>query len=88
MTVVPHGGPGAGAVLTDALRLVSIAASAGGTRTKAAHLASTGRRHSGETFGADDAAVRFSIGLEDAEDLIMDVTSALDSLPKSVDRRV
>ncbi|WP_344917916.1 aminotransferase class I/II-fold pyridoxal phosphate-dependent enzyme [Streptosporangium oxazolinicum] len=83
VTVTPRGGYGAGVALADALKLVSIATSAGGTRTKAAHVASATQRRLGEEPGVDAAAVRFSIGLEDAEDLIMDVTKALDSLPAS-----
>jgi cystathionine beta-lyase/cystathionine gamma-synthase len=46
-------------------------------------VASAAHRRLGEGAGIDAAAVRFSIGLEDAEDLIMDVTKALDSLPVS-----
>ncbi|MEU8384998.1 PLP-dependent transferase [Streptosporangium sp. NPDC048865] len=83
VTVTPRGGYDAGVALADALKLVSIATSAGGTRTRAAHVASAGPRRSGGEPGIDAAAVRFSIGLEDAEDLIMDVTQALDSLPAS-----
>ncbi|ACZ90664.1 trans-sulfuration enzyme family protein [Streptosporangium roseum] len=83
VTITPRGGYGAGMALTDALKLASIATSAGGTRTKATHLASAGHRRSGDASGIDAAAVRFSIGLEDAEDLIVDVTQALDSLPES-----
>nr|BFE82963.1 hypothetical protein GCM10020093_055640 [Planobispora longispora] len=84
VTVIPHGGYDAGVRLVDALRLVSVAATAGGTRTKATHAASTGPRQLGDgSSGVDAAAVRFSIGLEDAEDLIADVTAALDSLPGS-----
>ncbi|WP_436760130.1 trans-sulfuration enzyme family protein [Streptosporangium sp. V21-05] len=83
VTVTPRGGYDAGVALADALKLVSIATSAGGTRTKAAHVASATHRRLGEGSGVDAAAVRFSVGLEDAEDLIMDVTQALDSLPAS-----
>ncbi len=83
VTITPRGGYDAGVALADALKLVSIATSAGGTRTKAAHVASAVHRRPGEEPGTDAAAVRFSIGLEDAEDLIMDVTQALDSLPAS-----
>ncbi|MFC4060720.1 trans-sulfuration enzyme family protein [Planomonospora corallina] len=92
VTVVPHGGPDAAARLTGALRLVSAASSAGGTRTKVTPVAALGPGGSGGSGGpggpggpgdgAEDGtgAVRFSIGLEDAEDLIVDVTRALDSL--------
>nr|WP_239127695.1 aminotransferase class I/II-fold pyridoxal phosphate-dependent enzyme [Planobispora siamensis] len=83
VTVTPHGGHDAGTRLLDALRLVSISGSAGGTRTKAVHVASAGRRRPDGRPVADAAAVRFSIGLEDAEDLIVDVTEALDSLRTS-----
>jgi cystathionine beta-lyase/cystathionine gamma-synthase len=83
VTITPHGGYDAGVALADGLKLASIATSAGGTRTKAAHVASTTHRGFGEGSGIDAGAVRFSIGLEDAEDLIMDVTKALDSLPVS-----
>ncbi|MFD0887841.1 PLP-dependent transferase, partial [Streptosporangium algeriense] len=61
-------------------RLALVATSAGGTRTKATHVASAGHPQLGGAAGIDAAAVRFSIGLEDAEDLIMDVTRALDAL--------
>lgn len=83
VTITPHGGYGAGVALAGALKLASVATSAGGTRTKAAHVASITRRGVGGGSGVDAGAVRFSIGLEDAEDLIMDVTKALDSLPVS-----
>ncbi|MEV4091969.1 trans-sulfuration enzyme family protein [Streptosporangium saharense] len=76
VTVTPHGGYDAGVALADGLGIASIATSVGGTRTKATHVAST----SHPQFGGDAAAVRFSIGLEDAEDLIVDVTRALDAL--------
>ncbi|GAA0992634.1 methionine gamma-lyase [Acrocarpospora macrocephala] len=75
VTVTPYGGYEAGVALADALRMVRIATSMGGTHTKVAHLASVE-----EVAGVDAAAVRFSIGLEDAEDLIADTTQALDAL--------
>jgi cystathionine beta-lyase/cystathionine gamma-synthase len=84
VTVTPHGGYEAGVALADALRLAGVGTSVGGTHTKAAHVASSSHRRLDEgalaTSGIDAAAVRFSIGLEDAEDLIADVTRALDSL--------
>lgn len=79
VTVVPHGGYEAGAALADGLRLAGIAPSLGGTHTKVAHLASA-ILHDEAIAGVDAGAVRFSIGLEDAEDLIIDVTQALDAL--------
>ncbi|MEU9884883.1 aminotransferase class I/II-fold pyridoxal phosphate-dependent enzyme [Sphaerisporangium sp. NPDC051011] len=84
VTVTPHGGYEAGVMLADTLRLALIATSIGGTRTKVAHVASTTRGRLDEAgltaSGVDAGAVRFSVGLEDAEDLIADVTDALDAL--------
>ncbi|WP_066942777.1 trans-sulfuration enzyme family protein [Microtetraspora fusca] len=79
VTVTVYGGHDAGAALADALRLARIAGSFGGTRTTAVHLASAARPDEALS-GMDAGAVRFSIGLEDAEDLIMDVTQALDAM--------
>ncbi|MFI0419361.1 trans-sulfuration enzyme family protein [Spongiactinospora sp. 9N601] len=79
VTVTPTGGYEAGAALADGLRLAGIGSAVGGTHTKAAHVAAT-VRPTGKDAGVDAGAVRFSIGLEDAEDLIADVTRALDSL--------
>ncbi|MDF5753337.1 aminotransferase class I/II-fold pyridoxal phosphate-dependent enzyme [Spongiactinospora sp. TRM90649] len=84
VTITPTGGYEAGAALADALRLAGIGTSVGGTHTRAAHVASTSHRRLAEgalaASGIDAGAVRFSVGLEDAEDLIADVTRALDSL--------
>ncbi|MEV7964681.1 aminotransferase class I/II-fold pyridoxal phosphate-dependent enzyme [Sphaerisporangium sp. NPDC088356] len=84
VTVTPHGGYEAGVMLADAVRLARIATSVGGTHTKVAHVASTTHRQLDEAAltasGIDAGAVRFSIGLEDSEDLIADVTEALDAL--------
>ena len=84
VTVIPHGGREAGMAFADRLRLAQIATSLGGTHTKASHAASTTHRQLNsralESAGIDPGAVRFSIGLEDAEDLISDAYVALDSL--------
>uniref|UniRef100_UPI000A0517B8 trans-sulfuration enzyme family protein n=1 Tax=Herbidospora sakaeratensis TaxID=564415 RepID=UPI000A0517B8 len=79
VTLTPHGGFEAGVALTDRLRTAAIAPSMGGTHTKAVHLASVARSDEALS-GVDAGAVRFAIGLEDAEDLIADVTRALDAL--------
>ncbi|ETK31797.1 trans-sulfuration enzyme family protein [Microbispora sp. ATCC PTA-5024] len=79
VTVTPHGGYEAGAALANGLRLAGIASSLGGTHTRVAHLASATRSDEALS-GVDAGAVRFSIGLEDADDLIVDVASALDAL--------
>jgi cystathionine beta-lyase/cystathionine gamma-synthase len=59
-------------------------AALGGTHTKGGHAASTAHRQlksrAPESAGIDPGAVRFSIGLEDAEDLISDAYVAFDCL--------
>jgi cystathionine gamma-synthase/O-acetylhomoserine (thiol)-lyase len=82
VTVSPHGGREAGMAMIDRLQLVKRATSLGGTTSKAVHVPTT-------THVAMDAAtlaaagilpgaVRVSIGLEDAEDLVADLLQALD----------
>jgi len=87
VTVTPHGGREAGMAFVDKLRLAAVAASLGGTHTKVSHVASTTHRQLDDralaTGGIDPGAVRFSIGLEDAEDLISDAYVALESLGRS-----
>jgi cystathionine beta-lyase/cystathionine gamma-synthase len=84
VTVTTHGGREAGMAFADRLRIARIAPSLGGTYTKVSHAASTTHRQLDsralESAGIDASAVRFSIGLEDAEDLISDAYVALDSL--------
>ncbi len=84
VTVTPHGGRPAGYELADRLRVGQVATSLGGTHTKVSHVASTTHRQFDDAAlaaaGMDPGAVRFSIGLEDAEDLIADVNQALDGI--------
>jgi cystathionine beta-lyase/cystathionine gamma-synthase len=84
VTITPHGGRQAGLALADRLRIAQVATSLGGTHTKVSHVASTTHRQLDPAAlaaaGIDPAAVRFSIGLEDAEDLIEDARLSLDSL--------
>jgi cystathionine beta-lyase/cystathionine gamma-synthase len=84
VTVTPHGGREAGMAFTDRLRIAQLATSLGGTHTKVSHAASTTHRQLDSAAlaaaGIDPGAVRFSIGLEDAEDLIEDAELSLDSL--------
>ncbi len=84
VTVTPFGGRPAGMALVDKLRLAAVATSLGGTHTVVSHVASTTHRQLDEralaAAGIDSGAVRFSIGLEDAEDLISDAYVALESL--------
>ena len=82
VTVTPRGGRAAGLAMLDRLRLVKRATSLGGTVTKAVHVAST--THSSlddaslAAAGIDPGAVRLSVGLEDADDLVADLLQALD----------
>lgn len=84
VTVTPHGGRETGYAFADRLRIAQVADSSGGTNTKASHLATTGYREFDvkalAAAGIDPGSVRFSIGLEDGEDLIADAHLALDSL--------
>ncbi len=84
VTVTPHGGYDAGLAFANGLRLAQVASSLGGTHTKVSHVASTSHRQFDEAAldaaAIDPGALRFSIGLEDAEDLIVDATHALDAL--------
>ncbi|WP_304453575.1 PLP-dependent aspartate aminotransferase family protein [Nocardiopsis sp. YSL2] len=81
VTVHPHGGWDAGMAFADRLRVATIAASLGGTHTLAGHVASTSHRNMGDAelaaAGISSGAVRFSIGLEDPQDLIRDALTAL-----------
>jgi cystathionine gamma-synthase/O-acetylhomoserine (thiol)-lyase len=65
----------------DRLKVATIAASLGGTHTLAGHVASTSHRNMNDVelaaAGISPGAVRFSIGLEDPQDLIGDALAAL-----------
>lgn len=84
VTVTPDGGRAGGYALADRLRVAQVATSLGGTHTKVSHVASTTHRQFDDAAlaaaGIDPGAVRFSVGLEDAADLIADATQALDAL--------
>jgi cystathionine beta-lyase/cystathionine gamma-synthase len=84
VTVAPHGGREAGMIFADRLRLARLATSLGGTYTKVSHVGSTTHRQMDNAAlaaaGIDPGSVRFSIGLEDGEDLLSDAIVALDSL--------
>jgi cystathionine beta-lyase/cystathionine gamma-synthase len=84
VTVTPYGGRDAGIEFADKLRLAKVATSLGGTHTLVSHVASTTHRQMDDralaAAGIDPGAVRFSIGLEDSEDLISDAYVALESL--------
>jgi cystathionine beta-lyase/cystathionine gamma-synthase len=86
VTITPHGGRAAGMAFADRLRLAALATSLGGTHTKVSHVASTTHRQMDQTAlaaaGIDPGAVRFSVGLEDCDDLLADAVAALDSLAR------
>lgn len=85
VTVTPRGGREAGMALCDALRLVSIATSLGGTHSKVSHIATTTHRQLDdaalEAAGIGPSSVRISVGIEDADDVVADLLQALDTLP-------
>ncbi len=87
VTITPYGGSEAGMAFADRLQLAQLATSLGGTHTKISHVASTTHRQLDPAAltaaGIDPGAVRFSIGLEDVEDLLSDAIVALNSLARS-----
>jgi cystathionine beta-lyase/cystathionine gamma-synthase len=82
LTVTPRGGAQAGMRLVDRLQLVARATSLGGTVSKAVHVASTTHRQlppeALAAGGIGQGAVRLSVGLEDAADLVADLVQALE----------
>ena len=70
--------------MLDALQVIKLAVSLGGTETLISHPAST--THSGvlkqtrERLGITDGLIRISVGIEDADDLIADLSMALDAV--------
>ncbi len=78
------GGLQAGRVLMDAVRLATLAVSLGGVESLIEHPASM--THAGMSRedrlagGITDGLVRYSVGIEDADDLIADLRQALDKV--------
>jgi methionine-gamma-lyase len=70
--------------LLDALQVIKLAVSLGGTETLISHPASTTHsgvaKHTRERLGITDGLVRISVGIEDADDLIADLGEALDAV--------
>jgi methionine-gamma-lyase len=70
--------------LLDALQVIKLAVSLGGTESLISHPAST--THSGlpkatrDRIGITDSLIRLSVGIEDAQDLIADLGAALDAV--------
>jgi O-acetylhomoserine/O-acetylserine sulfhydrylase-like pyridoxal-dependent enzyme len=84
VTITPRGGRMAGMALCDRLQLARVATSLGGVHTLLSHVASTTHRQLDDAglvaAGIGPAAVRCSIGLEDADDLVADLAAALATL--------
>jgi methionine-gamma-lyase len=78
------GGLAAGRVLMDNVRVSTLAVSLGGVETLIQHPASM--THAGMqrdkrlAAGITDGLVRFSIGIEDLDDLLSDLSQALDKV--------
>jgi len=85
ITMELKGGRAAGETLVNRLQICSLAVSLGDVRTLVCHPASTTHSHVPaevrQQTGITDGMVRFSIGLEDTEDIIADLDQALDVLP-------
>ncbi len=70
--------------MLDALQVIKLAVSLGGTETLISHPAST--THSGvakgtrDRLGLTDGLIRISVGIEDADDLIADLSAALEAV--------
>jgi cystathionine beta-lyase/cystathionine gamma-synthase len=84
VTITPRGGRGAGMAFCDRLRLGRVATSLGGVHTLVSHVASTTHRQFDDAAlaaaGIPPGAVRISIGLEDVDDLVADITRALEGV--------
>lgn len=76
------GGLEAGAKMMDRVRLCSLATSLGDVRTLISHPASTTHvvvsHEQRQLQGVTDGLVRLSVGIEDVEDIIADLTQALE----------
>lgn len=76
-----EGGKAAAFRVLDSLQLIKLAVSLGGTESLACHPGST--THSGvpqnirERFGFTEELIRISVGIEDPDDLILDLDQAL-----------
>jgi methionine-gamma-lyase len=79
-----NGGEAEAFRLLDALQVIKLAVSLGGTETLMSHPAST--THSGvpketrDRIGITDALIRISVGIEDSDDLMADLSAALDAI--------
>jgi O-acetylhomoserine (thiol)-lyase len=81
-TCALKGGYAAGQTLVDTVQMISLVANLGDSRTLIAHPASMMHRQLSEAdqreAGAAPEVIRLTIGLEDPEDIIKDLSQALD----------
>ncbi|HOA37508.1 MAG TPA: O-succinylhomoserine sulfhydrylase [Flavihumibacter sp.] len=79
------GGLSAGKQFLDALKLLSLTANLGDTRSIASHPASTTHAKLSEAerqaVGISSGLIRISVGLEHPDDILADIKQALDQLP-------
>ncbi|HEX6843975.1 MAG TPA: aminotransferase class I/II-fold pyridoxal phosphate-dependent enzyme [Actinomycetota bacterium] len=84
VAVEVEGGVEGGKAFCDALRLIWVATSLGGTHSLVGHAASTTHRQyppeARRAAGIADGLVRLSVGLEDPEDLLADLDQALEAI--------
>jgi methionine-gamma-lyase len=70
--------------MLDALQVMKLAVSLGGTETLISHPASTthsgGPKETRDRMGVTDALIRISVGIENADDLIADLEQALEKI--------
>src|SRR5690606_31452985 len=82
VTFVIKGGFDRAKRFLDALEMICITSNLGDSRTIATHPASTTHSKLAEEerlqLGIQPGSIRISVGLEDVEDIIMDITRALD----------
>ena len=82
LSFVVAGGMAGAAVVMDAFRLVVHAVTFGTSRTICMHPATITHEHmtpeQRKAAGIDDGLIRFSVGLEDPQDIIKDLDQALD----------
>jgi methionine-gamma-lyase len=82
------GGMDAGRILMDHVRLATLAVSLGGVETLIEHPASMTHASMSpvarRSAGFSDGLVRYSVGIEDVEDLIADLRQALDAVSRQV----
>jgi len=87
ITFEVDGGMDAGKILMDSVELCQLAVSLGGVETLIQHPASMTHLSMGKearvAAGITDGLVRFSVGIENADDLIADLDQALEKVMKS-----